>query len=87
MNEADAQLEIVNVNPAYLGAIFTLAPSEKAAFAGLSNVILGMVQDRVMTPFGAGILAANTRAALQAGLASSWANSTISTAAEFGVVQ
>ena len=86
MNEADAQLEIVNVNPAYLGAIFTLAPSEEAAFAGLSDVILGMVQDRVMTPFGAGILAAET-AALQARLASSWANSTISTAAEFGVVQ
>lgn len=85
MNEADAALEIVNVNPLWLGLVFSLAPSETAAFAGLSDVVLGIVQD-VMTQFGVGLLADAT-ASLQQGLATAWAGTTISTAADLGIVQ
>ena len=85
VNEADASLEIVNVNPIWIGLVFTLAPSETAAFAGLSDVVLGIVQD-VMTKFGAGILA-DASAPIQTALASVWAGSVISTAADFGIVQ
>ena len=85
VNEADASLEIVNVNPIWIGLVFTLAPSETAAFAGLSDVVLGIVQD-VMTKFGAGILA-DASVSTQTALASAWAGSTISTAADFGIVQ
>ena len=86
MNEADAALEIVSVNPVWLGLVFTLAPSETAAFAGLSDVVLGIVQD-VMTQFGDAILAANATAPMQVALAEEWAGTNISTASEIGIVQ
>ena len=74
MNEADAALEIVSVNPIWIGLVFALAPSEKAAFAGLSDVVLGIVQD-VMTQFGAGLLADDSSTTQQA------------TASDLGIVQ
>ena len=85
MNEADAALEIVSVNPVWLGLVFALAPSETAAFAGLSDVVLGIVQD-VMTQFGDAILAANATAPMQ-DRAEKWAGTNISTASEIGIVQ
>ena len=87
MNEADAALEIVSVNPVWLGLVFALpAPSETVAFAGLSDVVLGIVQD-VMTQFGDAILAANATAPMQVALAEEWAGTNISTASEIGIVQ
>ena len=85
MNEADAALEIVSVNPVWLGPVLALAPSEKAAFAGLSDVVLGIVQV-VMTQFGAGILD-HTSAPVQKLAATAWAGTPISTASEIGIVQ
>ena len=85
MNDADAALEIVSVNPVWLGLVFTLAPSEKAAFAGLSDVVLGIVQV-VMTQFGAGILD-HTSAPVQKLAATAWAGTPISTASDVGIVQ
>ena len=84
MNEADAALEIVSVNPVWLGLVFALAPSETAAFAGLSDVVLGIVQD-VMTQFGDAILA-NATAPMQ-DRAEKWAGTNISTASDVGIVQ
>ena len=86
MNEADAALEIVSVNPVWLGLVFALpAPSETVAFAGLSDVVLGIVQV-VMTQFGAGILD-HTSAPVQKLAATAWAGTPISTASEIGIVQ
>ena len=85
MNEADAALEIVSVNPVWLGLVFTLAPSETAAFAGLSDVVLGIVQG-VMTQFGAATLA-HPNASTQVALAEEWADTPISTASDLGIVQ
>jgi|TARA_B110000196_G_C20837489_1_gene516710 hypothetical protein len=85
VNEADASLEIVNVNPIWLGLVFTLAPSEKAAFAGLSDVVLGIVQG-IMTQFGSGILALPTEER-QRNVSSAWAGRAISTGSEVGIVQ
>ena len=85
MNDADAALEIVSVNPVWLGLVFTLAPSEKAAFAGLSDVVLGIVQG-VMTQFGDAILA-DASASNQTALAGAWAGTPISTASDVGIVQ
>ena len=85
MNEADAALEIVSVNPIWIGLVFALAPSEKAAFAGLSDVVLGIVQD-VMTQFGAGLLA-DASSTTQQALAGAWAGTPISTASDLGIVQ
>ena len=85
MNEADAALEIVSVNPVWLGPVFALAPSETVAFAGLSDVVLGIVQG-VMTQFGAGILN-DTSASKQQALATAWAGTPISTASDLGIVQ
>ena len=85
MNEADAALEIVSVNPVWLGLVFTLAPSETAAFAGLSDVVLGIVQG-VMTQFGAATLA-HPNASTQVALAKEWADTPIPTASDLGIVQ
>ena len=85
MNEADAALEIVSVNPVWLGLVFTLAPSETAAFAGLSDVVLGIVQD-VMTQFGNATLN-HTSAPVQKLAATAWAGTPISTASDVGIVQ
>ena len=85
VNEADAALEIVSVNPVWLGLVFALAPSETAAFAGLSDVVLGIVEG-VMTQFGAGILN-DASAPVQKVAATAWADTPISTASEIGIVQ
>ena len=86
MNDADAALEIVSVNPVWLGLVFALpAPSETVAFAGLSDVVLGIVQG-VMTQFGDAILA-DASASNQTALAGAWAGTPISTASDVGIVQ
>ena len=85
MNEADAALEIVSVNPIWIGLVFALAPSETVAFAGLSDVVLGIVQG-VMTQFGASLLADASNTTQQA-LAGAWADPPISTASDLGIVQ
>jgi len=54
-------LEFVQVNPAYLGTIGALAPSEAMLLLGLSHNILGSVK-RAMGAFGAGVLASGTGA-------------------------
>tara|TARA_B110001452_G_C15235075_1_gene427638 strand:+ start:120 stop:3326 length:3207 start_codon:yes stop_codon:yes gene_type:complete len=53
VDESDGDLEIVQVNPIYLGAIPLFgAPSESTLFAGLSTTALGMVNSMV---FAAGV--------------------------------
>ena len=47
---ADADLEIVQVNPVYVGAMQQFgAPSESAMFAGLSTTVLTMISDELLT--------------------------------------
>ena len=43
-NPEDLDMEIVQVNPAYLGAIYQLRPSETAVFGALAPDILGLVK-------------------------------------------
>jgi len=50
-------LEFVQVNPAYLGTIGALAPSEAMLLVGLSHHILGSVK-QAMVKFGQGVIAA-----------------------------
>jgi len=77
--------EIVQVNPAYLGTVGALAPSEKMLQLGLSHNILGSVRG-ALTLFAMGSLQANS--GLTAG-ASAVMNETVTTpqdlaAAQFG---
>jgi len=44
LNPADMQLEIVNVNAFYLGAIYGLAPSERTVFGALAHTVLGTMK-------------------------------------------
>ena len=61
----DLNKQIVQVNPAYLGAIYALAPSEKMLFVGLAHVILGMVYNGILaSKYGPGILASSLPSAL-----------------------
>eukprot|EP00966_Prymnesium_polylepis_P172243 3982719-Prymnesium_polylepis.2 len=42
LDASDLQQKIVQVNPAYLGAVYALAPSESMLFTGLANVVLSL---------------------------------------------
>jgi hypothetical protein len=57
-NPADLDMQIVQVNPAYLGSIYALAPSEVTLYVGLSHTILGVV-NQALVGFGAQMMAAS----------------------------
>lgn len=59
-------MPIVQVNPAYLGTVYAVAPSEKNLLYGLGHSILASVQ-QVMLGFGASTAAATGGATLIAG--------------------
>jgi len=75
--------EFVQVNPAYLGTVGALAPSEAMLLVGLSHTILGSVK-KAMDAFGGGVLQSGTRAELAVGAA---LNETLSTAEDIGAAQ
>ena len=52
LNPADLGLRITQVNPAYLGAVYAIAPSESLLFVGLANVILSLVYNQMLAFFG-----------------------------------
>lgn len=61
-NAADLDLEIVQVNPAYLGTLAAVAPSESMTFLGLAHNILGAV-NQVLVGFAGSVLADPTTSA------------------------
>merc|ERR1711920_202496 len=75
--------EFVQVNPAYLGTIGALAPSEALLLVGLSHTILGSVKT-AMDAFGGGVLLSGSRAELAVGAS---LNETLSTAEDVGAAQ
>jgi hypothetical protein len=61
-NAADLDLEIVQVNPAYLGTMYAVAPSESIAFLGLAHEILSAA-NQVLQGFAGVVLADPTTSA------------------------
>merc|ERR1719343_538463 len=75
--------EFVQVNPAYLGTIGALAPSEAMLLTGLSHSILGSVK-QAMDAFGGGVLMSGTGAQLALG---AQMNEALSTPEDVGAAQ
>jgi len=75
--------EFVQVNPAYLGTVGALAPSEAMLMVGLSHSILSSVQ-KAMVAFGGGVLMSGSGAHLALGAS---LNESLTTAEDVGAAQ